>query len=296
MLIEAVESVLQQTYRPIEIIIVNDGSTDNTMDVARKLADEHEEITAMSQCNSGPGAARETGRQAARGEYIQYLDSDDILLPEKFSLQVKALLKNRGCDVAYGKTEHMSYGSERRYQAWKRTGEKIDTMFPSFLVSRWWGTSTPLYRRDVTDQAGAWMSLCNEEDWEYDCRIASYDTELAYIDEFVSVQRGHNDHLSAHGDKDPIKLFDRAIAREKIYKYAVKMGIAHDSDEMQHFSKYAFLLSRQCALAGLDQPAQNLLELSVKANGGINIKHRVFRCLSKVLGWKNTAKLVAMFE
>src|SRR4029079_14626008 len=86
---EAVASVLAQTYRPIEIIIVDDGSTDDTTSVADSLATERSgEIMVIHQGNTGPGLAREAGRQAARGEFIQYLDSDDILLPRKFELQV----------------------------------------------------------------------------------------------------------------------------------------------------------------------------------------------------------------
>src|SRR6516162_11771494 len=55
-----------------------------------------------------------------------------------------------------------------------------------FLPSLWWGTSTPLYRREVTDRAGPWTTLKNEEDWEYDCRIASKGIRLHSCEAFVS--------------------------------------------------------------------------------------------------------------
>src|SRR6516162_5891082 len=88
---EAVASVLAQTYRPIEIIIVNDGSTDETGREAEALAVIHPEVRAIHRENGGPGAARETGRLVAQGEFIQYLDSDDLLLPSKFERQVAGL-------------------------------------------------------------------------------------------------------------------------------------------------------------------------------------------------------------
>src|SRR5215475_1428390 len=88
---EAVASVLAQTYRPIEIIVVNDGSTDETGREAEALAEAHSELRVIHRENGGPGEARETGRRAARGEFIQYLDSDDLLLPTKFALQVAGL-------------------------------------------------------------------------------------------------------------------------------------------------------------------------------------------------------------
>src|SRR5438094_204673 len=86
MLREAVASVVAQAYRPIEIIIVDDGSTDDTARVADELANDFTRV--IHQANAGPGAAREAGRLVARGEFIQHLDSDDLLLQRKFELQV----------------------------------------------------------------------------------------------------------------------------------------------------------------------------------------------------------------
>src|SRR5262249_3250911 len=214
---EAVASVLAQTYRPIEIIIVDDGSTDETGREAEALAEAHWEVRAIHRLNGGPGAARETGRLVANGEFIQYLDSDDLLLPTKFELQVDGLRRCGDCAVAYGKTRSYFIGDSPTDGAWKRTGERISTMFPSFLRSRWWGTSTALYRRTITDAAGQWTDLRNEEDWEYDCRIASRGVRLYYCDTFVSNQRyTAGAHLSAEGSSEPAKLRDRATAHKMI--------------------------------------------------------------------------------
>ena len=144
MLREAVASVLAQTYRPIEIIVVNDGSGAETVAVCEELAAAHPEIRILHQENAGPGAARERGRLAARGEFIQYLDSDDRLLPEKFERQVTALRANPDCDVAYCKVRYYDFAREAPPETpMRRTGERIAEMFPSFLQSRWWSTITP---------------------------------------------------------------------------------------------------------------------------------------------------------
>src|SRR5437870_9005869 len=104
MLREAVASVIGQTYRPIEVVIVDDGSTDDTPETADGLARVHPEIRVVHQVNTGVGGAREAGRTAASGEFIQHLDSDDLLEPRKFEWQVAGLRSRPDCDASYGWT------------------------------------------------------------------------------------------------------------------------------------------------------------------------------------------------
>lgn len=298
---EAVASVLAQTYRPIEVIIVDDGSTDNTPVVGSSLASDHpDEVIFIQISNGGPGAAREAGRKIVRGEFIQYLDSDDLLLPEKFEMQVNGLREHPECGVSYGKTRYYGLDEKPTNNAWKRTGEHIDKMFPAFLMSRWWGTSTPLYRRIVIDAAGPWAMLKNEEDWEYDCRIASQCVKLHFCEEFVSEQRDHdNARLSRNGSSDPTKLADRSIAHTLILRHAKKAGISLDSPEMQHFARELFLLSRQCGAAGLVTESKGLFELARQAslpkirNG---FQFRAYQLSSSLLGWKVAGKLSAQLD
>src|SRR5262249_4381389 len=254
---QAVASVLTQTHRPIEIIIVDDGSTDETAREAEALAKAHSEVRAIHRSNGGPGAARETGRLAANGEFIQYLDSDDLLLPAKFELQVCGLRQYGACGVAYGKTRFYAIGEPATDVAYKRTGERIPTMFPAFLRSRWWSTSTALYRRAITDGAGRWTDLRNEEDWEYECRVASKGVRLYYCDAFVSDTRIHaGTHSSTGGTNDLDKLRDRATAHRMILEHALAAAISNETTEMQHFARELFLLARQCGAAGLGEEAR----------------------------------------
>jgi hypothetical protein len=275
---DAVQSVLNQTYRPIEIIIVDDGSTDDTR-----------------QPNSGPGVARETGRLAAHGEFIQYLDSDDLLLPRKFELQVTALRSHSDCGIAYGKTQFAYVGQAPSTVPYRGTGQRHEELFPSFLLWRWWCTQTPLYRRAITDAMGPWTSLWSEEDWEYDARAGALGTRLCFCDEFVSVQRGHrpDQHLSHQSSTDPRKLADRARARELILRHAQSAGVASQRPEMQQFARALFLLSRQCGAAGLKAQSQRLLELAREASdvhGGRHRDLRLYRMAADLLGWERMGR------
>src|SRR5439155_12862044 len=113
----------------IEIIIVDDGSTDETTRIADELANEFTHI--IHQPNGGAGAAREAARLVARGEFIQHLDSDDVLLPRKFEQQVEGLLANHDCGASYGWTRLRHRDGTTEPRPWKRSGETIATIFPA---------------------------------------------------------------------------------------------------------------------------------------------------------------------
>lgn len=290
-LAEAVASVLAQEHRPIEVIVVDDGSTDETVQVAASLAErEPERVRVLRVVNGGPGRAREAGRRRARGEFLQYLDSDDVLLPGKFERQVQALRERPEAGVAYGMTRYVGPERGRTDEPWKRTGERIETMFPAFLRSRWWGTSTPLYRREITDAAGPWTRLRNEEDWEYDCRIAAMGVRLAYVPRFVSEQRDHEGpRLSRGGSTDPAKLSDRATAHGLILDHARRAGIPPDDPDMRHFARELFLLARQCGAAGLQRESAYLVDLARDAVEGSDrraLDVHLYGAMARLVGWE----------
>lgn len=295
---EAVASVLAQDWQPIEVIIVDDGSTDGgaTLAAAQALAAGHPGIVRVAtQANGGPGVAREHGRQLARGEFIQYLDSDDVLLPGKFSAQVAALQARPDADVAYGITHFRDHTGQLHPGPHKDTGIEKATMFPSFLNSRWWETATPLYRASVCEKAGPWTSLRLEEDWEYDCRIASLGGRLVWCPVPVSEHRDHEgDRLSRGAALDARRQRQRATAESLIYLHARAYGLTPADPEMQIFARSLFLLCRQCGAAGLPDDARQLFGLAQDAAGEAGARSgqmRAYAALAALLGWKYMGKL-----
>ncbi len=89
-LAEAIESALAQTYRPNEIVVVDDGSSDQSADIARS----YEEVRYIYQTNQGPAVARNRGLAIAQGEFISFLDPDDLWLPNKLAVQVEHLIEH----------------------------------------------------------------------------------------------------------------------------------------------------------------------------------------------------------
>lgn len=99
----AIESVLRQSYPAHEIIVVDDGSRDNTVDIVKELLSTNPIVRVFSQPNAGPSAARNTGAFASSGDWVAFLDSDDYWLPHKLKLQAEAIAKHPNIIVAAGK-------------------------------------------------------------------------------------------------------------------------------------------------------------------------------------------------
>jgi glycosyltransferase involved in cell wall biosynthesis len=299
MLQEAVASVLAQTYRPIEVIIVDDGSTDETSRVADDLATAHPDILrVVHQANRGVGAARETGRLAARGDLLQYLDSDDVILPSKFELQVAALSADPAASAAYGRGIYRDENGHRIDCTWKPLLAGETTILPHFLRARMWETPSPLYRASICSAAGPWSELRLEEDWEYDCRIGALGARLIFIDADVFEHRAHAPNRLSHGGHLPSRLRERTLAHTLIFRHARTAGITSDAPEMQHFARELFLLSRQCGAAGLADESRALFELSREASGrkGQRLQFRLYALLARLAGWRTMGRVSAVVD
>lgn len=292
MLREAVNSVLAQSWPQIEILICDDGSSDDTVALGQQLAADDERIIYLWNPNRGAGAAREAGRQRARGEFIQYLDSDDTLWPRKFERQIASLQAQPACGAAYGWIRLCPEGGAPAPRPHKWSGKELSSLFPHLLVDRWWNTDAPLWRRSVTDRIGPWSGLRYSQDWEYDARAGALGIQLAYLPEFVCDQRHHGSaRQTGHGrwlePADRVRFFQALAAS------AHQAGVNREAPEWRHFSRWVFSQARICAQLGDPAAAQALLQLSMRTAAGPAIEQRLFGLLAKGIGWQ---RLVAWSE
>ncbi|MCG2794065.1 MAG: glycosyltransferase [Weeksellaceae bacterium] len=107
---ECLQSVLNQTFRDWECIVVNDGSPDSTEEIVKKWMQRDERINYIIQKNQGVSAARNSGIKAAKGKYIQFLDADDLLEKNKIAYQVKILEQNPEIAIVYGGSRYFFDG------------------------------------------------------------------------------------------------------------------------------------------------------------------------------------------
>lgn len=294
---EAIDSVLAQTYRSIEVIVVDDGSSDDTRDVVSSMAAQSPvPIRLLQQPNPGrgPGAVRETGRLHARGEFIQYLDSDDLLMPRKFELQVASLRERPDAGISYGWTRDFRDGEPRSDTPCRWTARKFDELFPALLVDRWWCTATPLYRRSLTDRIGPWPDVRWGQDWVYDAIAGSMRTKLAHVADFVSEFRIHDgDRQTGKGDwNSPERLLCYWQYQSALYRYARIAGVEPGSPEMLHSSRVDFSLARLLGMVGSTEEARAAIEQGIAAAGPAASRDLVwYRRLAGVFGWQALGRI-----
>ena len=191
MLREAVASVVRQSYAPLEMIVVDDGSTDATASVLgarpplRVVRQEH---TGM------PGQARNAGARLARGDLLAFLDSDDLWLPHKLAVQVPATV---AADVVISHTRERWLRNGRivsqRRQRHRRSGDLFADSLRKCII----GPSTVLLRREVFEQVGGFREdLEIAEDYELWLRLTAHH-RVCYVErESVIKRAGHGDQLS----------------------------------------------------------------------------------------------------
>jgi glycosyltransferase involved in cell wall biosynthesis len=170
-LVEAIDSALAQTYAPLEVIVVDDGSTDGTPAVIAAYGDR---IRAIRQTNAGVSAARNRGIAVARGDYLAFLDSDDVWLPRKLELQMARLDADLSLGLVHTGVEVID-GEGRRMAVMTRGREGFiaaDLLRLDEDVISGPGSSLVVPRRVAEEIGGFDVRLAPSEDWDFCYRIA----------------------------------------------------------------------------------------------------------------------------
>lgn len=168
---EAVRSALSQTWPAKEIIVVDDGSEDDTLAIARRF--EGSGVRVVSQPNRGAAAARNHALSLSQGEYIQWLDADDVLAPDKISLQ----MKERGDDDLllsgeWGQFLHSPARAEFRPSELWKNASPVEWLTAKLRGNLHMQTATWLVSRSLCEKAGPWdTGLTVDDDGEYFCRV-----------------------------------------------------------------------------------------------------------------------------
>lgn len=233
----AIDSVVVQTYRPLEVIIVDDFSAEVFYYVPTLLREDISLKFIRTTSNLGPGTARETGRKACSGSFIAYLDSDDVLKPDFLTKMVQCLDENQNVDFVYCHAKFMTPEGVPTDESVKKTHLKYDHMLPYLIThGRPWHTSGCLRRKSLSDKIGPWMPLWFWEDYEYDSRAGILNNDIGYVDEVlcyidkegeVKISKNPNTPKKARSYGLAIHQISRNIFHSSIYKEDVRYRIIY---------------------------------------------------------------------
>lgn len=214
---EAIQSALDQTYSPIEVIIIDDGSTDQSLEVIKSFGNEVRWETGR---NRGAGAARNEGLRLATGEFVKFLDADDVLLGDAVEAQVSQTREiSDERTVVYGDVGSMDeLGNSRSLRPHRPRADSEDQSL--YLLENNILTSCPLHRKELLLRLGGFDArLPRAQEYDLHLRLALSGVSFVYRPHLIYYQRIHSsphrisneDHLAA----DPNSALNRILRRKK---------------------------------------------------------------------------------
>lgn len=287
----SIDSVFAQSYRPIEIIVVDDGSSDNTDIIIKKWqsirsCDHDFNIYYIYQDNQGAPVARNRGYQASKGDFIQFLDSDDILCPNKLKIQVELMQTKPDYEWVVGGVRIRGRDSVQESIP-QIINSKRDLLDDYIKEVKWFLPHIPLYRRSACEKIGPWNpGLKCLQDWEYGCRAISKLSlplvckevvgEYSYderVDQITTL--GKNSDAYFESKCKAIHLVWSNLEKEGLIDMSVRHAFA---SRLIHTSRFHWNINNKKAL----ELAQWSLEIPNDILG--SIKNRIIYSSLKILG------------
>lgn len=261
----AIDSALTQTYKDIEVIVVDDGSTDGVKKVLEPYI-KSKKIRYVYQDNKGLAGARNSGIKIAKGEFIAFLDADDIFLPEKIERQVDYLKRNPDCGVCYSDAYHFWDEEPDRLLKLNYKYYSGADVLPRLLEKHFIAPSSVMLRKSVFDRCGVFdESLKRSEDLEFFLRLAYNGVQICFLPEILAKLRLRREgSLQGLKSQPQLKLSnlkiienlnDKMSAAERL-KFKMKL----------HLAEYRFKAALAYLLTGNKKESRKFLLEAWKGN------------------------------
>lgn len=222
---ETLDSVGAQTYSNWECIIVDDGSTDKSKEVCMNFVDNDKRYKYFYQKNKGPAAARNFGLKLSKGDFIVFLDSDDLISNDKLERQIGVFFENPEIDIVYG--DYICFSNEDRSKKWTYSRVELkDDIFKDFIQNWEKGLSIPIhcffYKRECLVRNGGFdeFFLNSNEDWDLHLKLSFSSAIFFYLKGTVAFYRVCISKLSRARDerltrKDKYRLFKKYFLKRE---------------------------------------------------------------------------------
>jgi len=227
---ETIRSAMQQSWSNKEIILVDDGSTDNSLAIASEYRGERVKI--YSQANQGASAARNKGLREAKGDYIQFLDGDDLLSANKIADQM-ALINGHSDHLAISRTIYF-FDKEPLPPGHVKHDESIEYYNDpaGFLINMYYKTAFDKEQRGIVtvhswlspktllDKAGWWNEdLSVDDDGEYFCRVILESKQIIYVPDAINYYRKYRSNTNLSAGENIGAMRSRLLASELKWKH-----------------------------------------------------------------------------
>ncbi|MCL5998016.1 MAG: glycosyltransferase [Chloroflexi bacterium] len=257
---DTLDSVLAQTYRDLEIVVVDDGSSDDTAAVVTAYSAP---VRYLRQQNAGQAAARNTGIRAAGGEFIAFLDDDDVWLPQKLEQQLPLISAASAPAWVYCDAEVFDGTTGQPLHRFSQINPAHSGWIGASLILRdFIASPTPVVRRQVFEQVGYFDEsplLKRREDWDMWLRIAAY-SPVAYTPAVLARYRFHGQTAARSEDVWTIYRSRTAVI-ERAVAYAPGVYASMRKPALAMLCLY---IGRQFAMAGNARDARAMFAQSIR--------------------------------
>ncbi len=288
---ETLNSVMLQATKNIEIIVIDDGSIDESVNIIEK---EFPCVRLIRTKNQGTSKARNLGTEISKGEFIQYLDADDILAPGKLKLQL-AMLEHTGADVAYGDWQKLIRRPDGSFIKAEIVRRRMQNPEIDLFTDFWCPPVVYLFRRSIVEKTGGWnegLPIIQDARFTLDCALRG--GRFVYCQGIMACYRVHS--AESVSSKDPIG-FVRDCLRNAIEVEEWWQGHGGISQERKkallkvygYIAKASFKKDRQT----FEVAYRVLNSLSP---GYIPAGPRVLRLLSQLLGYRRAESIAFWYR
>lgn len=269
---EAIDSALNQTFKDFELIVVDDGSTDNTAEILSKYGNK---IRCFSQENKGVSAARNRGIRESKGEYIAFLDSDDIWLPKKLELQMQKLSNNPEYTWSYCDKISVFEDGIKEEDNNNLIKPLEGYIFDHLLVKNFIPTPSVIIKRGCFESAGLFdENLLHLEDYDLFLRLAK-DYPISFVNKKLFIRRVHQNSICRTWKKityfSHLKVLNNFIANNKSFLRRKKSLIYHRFGNLHYKIARLYFLNGESKLKVVYQLLLSMRYLNKMGKSGLLI-------------------------
>lgn len=302
---QCIKSLINQTYRNLEIILINDGSTDKSTKICEKYKNQDNRIVFINKKNGGAASAKNEGLKIAKGDYITFVDSDDFIEPDMIEYMVNTI-KKYNSDIIQCSFTNL-YKNTERFKQDKIVEQKISSKDFLELFLKKWDSSlfwNKLFKREVIENVFFKEGRCiDDEFFTYKCVINS--KSIVTSNKIVYNYRMRKSGVMKSESSQKQILKDRVDYLYERYEIVRKIYKDLDKDFLEHLLTYYLIISKDYYVDEklLDYMKNNLKSIKGKiitSNIDIRVKMQILKFMmtksDKYIQSKNQLEEVAIDE